>query len=162
MATYRTDIDVDGPVEALFDHVANFSTAQEWDPGVVEARRLDDGPLGVGSEFRVVVSVPGRRLPLHYVVRDYDRPRLVVLEAESSMLRSYDTIRVQPAGDRARVTYEAELTLKGVSRVAEPLLRLAFRRIGDRAAAGLRESLERVAAGSREQGAVPDGRPPEA
>ena len=44
------------------------------------------------------------------------------------------------------VTYVADLSLKGVLRIGDPLLGLAFRRIGDRAAAGLRSVLEGDAA----------------
>ncbi len=46
----------------------------------------------------------------------------------------------------AVVTYEADLSLKGVLRIGDPLLGLAFRRIGDRAAAGLRTALDGVMA----------------
>ena len=40
------------------------------------------------------------------------------------------------------VTYDAVLKLKGVLGVSDPLLKLAFNRIGDRAAAGLVEALD--------------------
>jgi hypothetical protein len=39
------------------------------------------------------------------------------------------------------VTYDARLGMHGVLRFADPLLALAFARIGDRAAAGLRRAL---------------------
>jgi hypothetical protein len=39
------------------------------------------------------------------------------------------------------VTYQAELTLKGPLRALDPLLGLAFKRVGDRAATGLRGAL---------------------
>jgi hypothetical protein len=49
---------------------------------------------------------------------------------------------VNDEGDTRIVTYDAELQLKSVLKVADPLLGLAFRRIGDRAAVGLRRVLE--------------------
>jgi len=39
------------------------------------------------------------------------------------------------------VTYDAILTLRGPLGLFDPLLRLAFGRIGDRAAAGMRKAL---------------------
>ena len=45
-------------------------------------------------------------------------------------------------GTGAVVTYEAELTLNGVLRFADPLLGLAFGRIGGRAADGLIDALD--------------------
>ncbi|MBV8221122.1 MAG: hypothetical protein JO325_21875, partial [Solirubrobacterales bacterium] len=51
-------------------------------------------------------------------------------------------------GTGTRVTYAADLRLKGLLRLADPLLALAFRRVGDRALAGLREVLARPAPGT--------------
>jgi hypothetical protein len=53
------------------------------------------------------------------------------------------------------VSYEAELTLKGPLRVLDPLLGLAFNRVGDRAAAGLRAKLTSAKAASRPAKARP-------
>ncbi|MBV8942950.1 MAG: hypothetical protein JO240_14570, partial [Solirubrobacterales bacterium] len=44
--------------------------------------------------------------------------------------------------------YDAELRLKGLLRLADQLLALAFNRVGDRALAGLREVLARPAPGA--------------
>ena len=49
-----------------------------------------------------------------------------------------------------RVTYDADLALKGPLRIADPLLGLAFDRVGDRALEGLRERL-----GSRDPARLP-------
>jgi len=43
------------------------------------------------------------------------------------------------------VTYDADLSLKGALKVANPVLGLMFGRIGDRAAGGLRRVLEGAA-----------------
>jgi carbon monoxide dehydrogenase subunit G len=57
-------------------------------------------------------------------------------------VRSTDEITVTPADGGSRVTYEADLRLAGpLGRVVDPVLGLVFRRIGDRAAAGLRATL---------------------
>ena len=55
---------------------------------------------------------------------------------------STDEIRVVPVGAGTSVTYDADLRLKGpLGRLMDPLLGLAFRRIGDRAAVGLGKAL---------------------
>ena len=43
------------------------------------------------------------------------------------------------------MTYEAQLTLKGAMRIVDPIFGLAFKRLGDNAAAGLRRELARGA-----------------
>jgi hypothetical protein len=84
----------------------------------------------------------GRRIPLEYRITEFDRPARVVLAADDAAVRSTDEIRFVATDGGSRITYEAELRLKTpFGRVLDPLLALAFRRIGDRAAAGLRAAL---------------------
>lgn len=149
MARYRTEQSFAGPPEVVFGYLANFTSVAEWDPGVSAATRLDEGPLAVGSRFRVVVKTGPRSTPLVYEVRELEPGRRIRLVAESPMLRSDDVITVTPASDGgATVVYEADLKLRGVAVVVSPLLGLVFDRIGDRAAAGLRRALDDLAAGS--------------
>jgi hypothetical protein len=85
---------------------------------------------------------------LRYHVVEWDAPRRLLLVARTRTLRSVDEIRVDPAGEGAVVTCDAWLGMRGVLRVADPLLALAFGRIGDRAAAGLRRALGGEPAGT--------------
>ena len=142
MARYRTTVDSALPPETAFATLADFSSAEHWDPGVREARRLDDGPIAVGSRFHVVSRFAGRDIPLEYVIVELDAPSTVVLRAESSTVVSLDTITFEASATGSAVTYDADLRLKGVLRLFDPLLALAFRRIGDNARDGLRAVLQ--------------------
>lgn len=142
MARYRTEQPFAGPPEVVFDYLSHFTSVAEWDPGVSEATRLDDAPLAVGARFRVVVKTG----PLVYEVRELEPGRRIRLVAESGTIRSDDTITVEPIGDGALVTYDADVTLRGWAVVFSPLLGLVFQRVGDKAAAGLRAKLDELAA----------------
>lgn len=142
MARYRTTIVSTLAPETAFAELSDFSSAERWDPGVVEARRLDEGALGVGSRFRVVARFAGRNVPLEYVIATFDPPRTVALRADSATVVSLDTITFEPDPLGTAVTYDADLRLKGPLRIFEPLLALAFGRIGDRARDGLRDALQ--------------------
>jgi hypothetical protein len=83
----------------------------------------------------------GREIPLEYETVAYERPRQVVLRAENATTVSEDRITVLPAGSGSEMTYEARLILKGALRLLDPLFGLAFKRLGDNAAAGLRPVL---------------------
>lgn len=142
MARYVTTIDSPRPQEDVFAHLSDFSTAQEWDPGVVEAERLDEGEIVVGSRVRLVADFLGRRTPLVYEVTAIDRPHSITLRGENASVVSLDTMTfaATPAGG-TRIVYDADLVLKGPLRLADPLLKLVFNRIGDKAAAGLRDAV---------------------
>jgi hypothetical protein len=55
---------------------------------------------------------------------------------------SLDRITFEPSGGGTRIVYDADLALKGALKLADPLLRVAFKRVGARALAGLRRTLE--------------------
>jgi hypothetical protein len=136
--TYHAQIRTTRPPEEVFDYLARFSSVDDWDPSVVCAEMLTAEPVKAGSEFKVVVRSFGRELPFVYRIGTFDRPRAVKLVADTGRLRSEDTITVEPDGDGSIVVYDACLTAKGVACLANPLLAVALRRIGDAAAAGLR------------------------
>ena len=141
MAHYRGTVESTRPPEATFAYMAEFANVEEWDPTVVEARSLRGGAPALGSRFFVRVHWLGRDVELTYEIVEFEPPRLLVLRAENATTVSEDTVEVEPHGERSRMTYDARVTLKGAARLLDPLLGLAFRRLGDNAAAGLRREL---------------------
>ena len=141
MAHYRAAVDTPREREDVFAYLSDFSTTEEWDPGVVEAERLTAGAVGEGSEFRLVAEFLGRETALTYRIVEYDPPRAVTFRGENATVISNDRITFEPVDHGTRITYDADLALKGPLRIADPLLRLAFNRVGDRAFAGLRHKL---------------------
>jgi len=140
MARYVSTVNSTRGVEETFDYLADFSSVREWDPSVVRAELLDPAP-GLGARFAVTVRFAGRETELTYRTTEFERPRRVVLVAESSTVTSEDTITFEPAGAGSAVTYDANLRLRGPLKLADPVLGLLFKKLGDDAAAGLRREL---------------------
>lgn len=141
MAHYKASIASTWTPQEVFDYMSDFSTSAEWDPGVLEAERLEHGEIGLGSEFRIIAEFLGRSNTLIYRIVELDAPRTVTFRGESATVVSLDRLTCEDFGGGTRLTYDAELTLRGPLRVADPLLALAFNRVGDRAVASLREVL---------------------
>lgn len=141
MAHYRAAIELQQPREEVFAYLSDFSTTQEWDPGVIEAERLNGEAAGVGTEFRLVAEFLGRQTELVYRTIEYDMPQAVTFRGENATVVSLDRITFDSTASGTRVTYDADLRLKGALRFADPLLKLAFNRVGARALAGLRRTL---------------------
>jgi carbon monoxide dehydrogenase subunit G len=141
MAHYRATIDTQQPREDVFAYLSDFSTTREWDPGVVEAERVNGAAVGEGTEFRLVAVFLGRQTPLTYRIVEYDPPRAVTFLGENATVISRDRMTFDTTAEGTRITYDANLALKGPFRIADPLLGLAFTRVGDRALAGLRRTL---------------------
>ncbi len=118
--------------------MADLRNLAEWDPGVKRVTQIEGVGGGAAASFDVVVASGRGELTLRYVTKQYQEPRLVVIEARSRMLTSIDRVSVNAdAASGCLVTYDAELRLNGPLRMADVALKPMFKRIGDRAAQGL-------------------------
>lgn len=138
MARYVTTVRTQmSPAEA-FEYMADLRNFAEWDPGVKKVVQVTGDGGGAGAEFDVTVS--GTTLRYRTEVHHPTNELLVV--AKSRMLTSTDKVTIVSDHGATLVTYDAELRLNSVLGLADPLLKPAFKRIGDRAAAGLRRVLD--------------------
>ncbi len=115
--------------------MANLANFAEWDPGVTHVEQSEGAVPGPRAVYDVTIK--GLRAPLRYRTTRHEPPTSIVVRAESRFLTSVDRITVEDDDAGSIVTYDAELTLNGPLGLADPLLGLAFGRIGDRAAKGL-------------------------
>ncbi len=120
---------------------ADMRNAPSWDLSVREVERLDgDGPVSVGSSFRVTVLVSKRAVTLTYRVIILNAHDGLVLRAINRLFISEDTVTVRPQHEgQFEVTYRARLRGRGVVRLAEPLLQRTINELGARASLKLRE-----------------------
>jgi hypothetical protein len=72
----------------------------------------------------------------------------IVLRGENKAVVSVDSISVAGAGSGSEVTYRAEFTLKGPAKLVQPFVKPMFEKLGDPAAAGMKERLDTLSAGS--------------
>jgi carbon monoxide dehydrogenase subunit G len=141
MARYAATVASQHPAVDTFSYLASFTNTADWDPGVISAEQLDRGPVRPGTRFRLVVPFLGRRMALTYQVVTLVPGHEIVLAAGSRLLRATDKIVVDPAGDGATVSYQADVRLRGPLALLDTLLRPGFRAVGQRAAAGLAHAL---------------------
>lgn len=141
MARLLVTIDVPGDPKAVFDYLVEFSNTAEWDPGVLESERLDEGKIGLASRFRVVVSFFGASSEFTYRVTKYERPYRFRIEGSNGLVSSEDDVAITPVAGGARVTYDANLRLPLYLWALDPLLQAAFQWAGRASIAGMRETL---------------------
>lgn len=143
MTRIREVRDTDRPLDEVFAYVADFATTAEYDPGVARAERLDEGPVGRGARYAVDAVFLGRTLPMEYRIVEFEPPHRVVLEGVGSTSTARDDIRFETVGGRTRITWTLDLRLRGLNRLATPLLGPFLRRLGRQALDGLEQQLRR-------------------
>ncbi|CAN5145431.1 SRPBCC family protein [soil metagenome] len=137
MARFAMSVRTDRPTEEVFAYMADLSNFSEWDPGVSRSVQVTGRGAGVGAEYELDASGS----TLRYVVEDYDAPKKMVATASNRFITSVDTITVDPERGSCVVTYDADLLLNGPLKIGDPILKLVFNRIGEKAAGGLVDQL---------------------
>lgn len=149
MARYTTTQTTGWDPDTAFAWMADLRHLADWDPSIEASDQVvGDGP-GVGSEYDVSVRAAGGVRTMRYRIEEWepDARRLLAV-SQTPVLTSYDRISVEAVeGDvhTTAVTYDADLVMKGPAKVADPLVALGFRKMGDEAAAGLADVLHRAA-----------------
>lgn len=143
MARITEHLEVPVTPEVAFDNLADFTTTAEWDPGIAAAERLDDGPIGLGSRFKVRSKIGLATVPLVYEITRYERPDRLVLSTTGPVHRGEDDVRFAAGSDGGTaVTWKAMFAVRGpLGRVIDPGLSIGFRRVGKAAVAGLERFL---------------------
>jgi carbon monoxide dehydrogenase subunit G len=147
MARYTTEFDVDTSPETVFTFLEDFTNAADWDAGVADAERLDDGPIGVGSRFGLDLLIGGQTQRWVYEVEQHEPNEQVTFATRTKRATGIDiaTVVANPDGG-SHVSWDATFRFNGpFGALIDPAFNLVFQRIGAKAAAGLRPALAALA-----------------
>jgi carbon monoxide dehydrogenase subunit G len=130
------------PVESVWEIITDVEQAPSWVPDLVSVRRIDTGPIQVGSQFAEVMRVQGRQIDIVVEIIEYAAPRLIAHEGQGGSVKIgvRTTIDETPSG--CRVTNEWRLELSGMLRLASPIAVNWTRNNIESSMRGLRQRLE--------------------
>ena len=97
----QMSIDIEAPPERVWDTTIDIERWPEWTPTVRRARRLDSGPLGVGS--RVRIDQP-KLPPTVWVVDALEPRRMMTLKSGVPGMRVIAHHRLEPKGKGCALT----------------------------------------------------------
>lgn len=145
MTTVTRTFDVRPSPAAVLTYLADFSNAEEWDPGTESCVRQDTGPVQVGSTWHNVSKIAGVSTELTYTL-EQRTDDTIVLVGKNETATSTDTITVvpQPDGQGSRVTYEAVIEMKGAAKLAAPVVKLVFEKVGSDTEDQMTQALDKI------------------
>jgi uncharacterized protein YndB with AHSA1/START domain len=124
MAHIRGEVVIDAPVEEVFDLVADERNEPRYNPRIVRAEKISDGPVGRGTRFIAEPKSMGTRGEMTLEILDYDRPHRLHNVVRSSSMHVDGTLTFDGTDGRTRLRWDWEMDLVGVSRVLAPVLAL--------------------------------------
>ncbi len=131
MTTVSRTFDVSPEPGTVLEYLKDFAHAEEWDPGTESCTRNDTGPIQVGSSWHNVSKIAGITTELTYTLEKLSEDT-IVLVGRNETATSTDTMTIVPNPDGAgtRVTYEAVIEMSGAAKLAAPVIKLVFEKIG--------------------------------
>jgi dehydrogenase/reductase SDR family member 12 len=130
------------PPREVFLYLRDFSTSEQWDPGVARAEKTTPGVPAPGSRFALSLNVLGRRVPMDYTLLEAQAPTQLRLHGQGEGFAVDDVIDLADDGDGCRLHYRATMDLRTVPAALRPLAQAWCGRIGDVAMRGLAAALE--------------------
>jgi hypothetical protein len=116
---------------------------------VATSERIDPGPVGLGSRYRLGVRMRGKVAPMEYRITTWEPTSRVVLTGEGSNVAAVDEIRFEPITGGTRIAYTADIHLTGWMRLVEPFAGGQFAKIAKDALAGMKRALDDRAKAAR-------------
>ncbi len=133
---------INRPVEDVFAVASNPEGYLKWSPGLVEVKKTSEGPVGVGTTWRLVRQALGQRLEGDLELTEYEPNRKFTLDSKSRPFpgEARWTFDAVEGGTRVSVVLQAEPG--GFFKLAEPLLRSFTKRTMETELANLKELME--------------------
>jgi polyketide cyclase/dehydrase/lipid transport protein len=88
VARIEGEIVIERPVEEVFDVVADERHEPRFNPRMVHAELISEGPIGPGTRFRTELKTIGRTMPMLVEFTAYERPWHLGSVTRSSMMET--------------------------------------------------------------------------
>jgi uncharacterized protein YndB with AHSA1/START domain len=117
----------------VFSYLADLEHLPEWNYAIQTTTKVTPGPVGVGSRYHQIRTIPVRREESLEVV-EYDEGRRLTVEGSLDAFRARLEYVLQPQGEGTVLTNTVDLVASGALRLVAPV---ATRQIRSAVAANL-------------------------
>jgi hypothetical protein len=136
------EVTIDAPVGEVFDLVADERNEPRYNPRIVRAEKVSEGPVGVGSRFVAEPRGMGAKGEMTMELLEYDRPHRLRTIVRSSYMQVQGTVTFAEAGGGTRLRWDWDMGLIGAARVLSPMLAVIGPRWERRNWVGLKAYME--------------------
>jgi len=121
MQSFENTVTIEKPVEDVFAFLANFENVPAWNHAIEATGKISPGPVGVGTAYRQIRSIP-RRSEEDFEVTVFEPMSRLVIQSQIGRFRTRACYSLTPVGSATRLTNEVDLEpSSGVLRLVAPL-----------------------------------------
>jgi carbon monoxide dehydrogenase subunit G len=116
MASFENTVIIRRPVEEALSFLADFENVPRWNYAIVETTKVSPGPVGVGTTYRQIRSVP-RRSEEGFEVTAFEPPRRLEVQGQIGPFRARISYLLEPTGSGTRLRNAVDLGSSGLSTI---------------------------------------------
>ena len=106
-------VDVECPIEDVFAYLADFENVPSWNYAIAETEKTSDGPVGVGTTYRQIRTLPSRSEE-SFEVTVYEPHRSLGLSGTLGPFAAELEYHLEPFHRGTRLTNEVDLRPGGI------------------------------------------------
>src|SRR5215213_9634762 len=122
MAKIEVSTVINRPIEEVFAVLSNEENRSKWSSTTIEVKKTSEGPIGVGTTWRGVDRIFGRRMERESVFTEYEPNRKITQKSTSGPVPFEVQLMYESVEGGTRVTVIADAQPRGLFKLAGPLL----------------------------------------
>ena len=122
MTRVAGEITIHRPVETVFDFVADETNEPRYNPSMLRAERISDGPIGTGTRFATELKTMGRAMAMTVEFTRFERPQLLASTTRSWAMQTEGELTFEPVDGGTRMRWSWDVRPRGPLKLITPLI----------------------------------------
>ena len=145
MVKVEHSIEINKPVEQVWNFLTDFQNTPKWDIGVLETRQTSEGPAGKGTTFQNTGPFLGRNSVREYMVTEYEpnkKVRVTLVTPDKFIRQAEVSYTFEPAKNGTKLTFTGGIEFSGFFKLVQPMLLQRAKRNGQGDLGNLKRLME--------------------
>jgi carbon monoxide dehydrogenase subunit G len=134
---------IDKPVKDVFAFVSNPNNMSKWNAAVVSLQQVTPGAVGVGTKFKSVGELMGRRIEGEMQVTAYEPDTKCGFQVSAGPMQVNLTMTFKTVGTGTKISLNAQGNPAGFFKLAEPVMAGRVKSLMEENLARLKAQLEK-------------------
>ena len=113
---------IDKPIKDVFAFVANPNNMSKWNAAVVSLQQITPGAVGVGTKFRSVGEMMGRRIEGEMQITAYEPDTKCSFQVNAGPMQMNMNLTFKTVGTGTKISLNAQGNPAGFFKLAEPMM----------------------------------------
>ncbi|MBK6791687.1 MAG: SRPBCC family protein [Anaerolineales bacterium] len=136
---------IDRPMKDVFTFVSNPNNMSKWNSAVVSLEQVSSGAVGVGSKFKTVGEMMGRRIEGEMQITAHEPDTKCGFQVNAGPMQVNLTLSFKTVGTGTKVSLNAQGNPGGIFKLAEGVMTGQIKSMMEGNLARLKDALEKGA-----------------